>query len=87
MPFYPQYNKNTFDIAKEAKKAGAGNKKEVQDYIIDQLKTGKLKYSVTQPDEEENFPRVWFIWRGNALLASAKGHEYFLKHYLGTHHN
>ena len=22
----------------------------------------------------------WFIWRGNALLASAKGHEYFLKH-------
>jgi nitrate reductase alpha subunit len=30
---------------------------------------------------------VWFIWRGNALLSSAKGHEFFLKHYLGTHTN
>jgi nitrate reductase / nitrite oxidoreductase, alpha subunit len=26
------------------------------------------------------------MWRGNALQASAKGHEYFLKHYLGTDH-
>ena len=39
------------------------------------------------PDAPENWPRVWFIWRGNALMASAKGHEYFLKHYLGTHTN
>jgi nitrate reductase alpha subunit len=29
---------------------------------------------------------LWFIWRGNALNASAKGQEYFFKHYLGTHH-
>ena len=35
----------------------------------------------------ENWPRVWFIWRGNALMSSAKGHEYFLRHYLGTHDN
>ena len=35
----------------------------------------------------ENWPRVWFIWRGNAIGTSAKGHEYFLKHYLGTHTN
>ncbi|MGC8804259.1 MAG: molybdopterin-dependent oxidoreductase [Bacteroidales bacterium] len=27
------------------------------------------------------------MWRGNALMSSAKGHEFFLKHYLGTHHN
>ncbi|HNB24635.1 MAG TPA: molybdopterin-dependent oxidoreductase, partial [Candidatus Melainabacteria bacterium] len=33
------------------------------------------------------WPRVWFIWRGNAIGTSAKGHEYFLKHYLGTHSN
>ena len=87
MPFFPQYNKNSFDIATEAKKAGATGTKGIQDYIIDKLKTGELKYSVTQPDNEENFPRVWYIWRGNALMSSAKGHEYFLKHYLGTHHN
>ena len=39
------------------------------------------------PDAPENWPRVWYIWRGNALMSSAKGHEYFLKHYLGTHTN
>ncbi|MBI3194550.1 MAG: nitrate reductase subunit alpha, partial [Ignavibacteriae bacterium] len=46
-----------------------------------------LKFSVEDPDAEENWPRVWYIWRGNALMSSAKGHEYFLKHYLGTHTN
>jgi nitrate reductase alpha subunit len=39
------------------------------------------------PDNPECFPRVWYIWRGNAIMSSAKGHEYFLKHYLGTHNN
>ncbi len=87
MPFYPQYDKNNFDIAKEAQKAGAKDEKGIQEFVIDQLKKGTLKYAVTNPDEEVNFPRVWFIWRGNALLSSGKGHEYFLKHYLGTHHN
>ena len=87
MPFFPQYDKNNFDIVTDAQKAGAKDEKGIQDYIINQLKEGTLKYSVTNPDEEVNFPRVWFIWRGNAILSSAKGHEYFLKHYLGTHHN
>jgi nitrate reductase / nitrite oxidoreductase, alpha subunit len=36
------------------------------------------------PDNPESWPRVFYIWRGNALQASAKGHEYFLNHYLGT---
>jgi nitrate reductase alpha subunit len=42
---------------------------------------------VEDPDAPENWPRVWYIWRGNALMSSAKGHEYFLRHYLGTHDN
>ena len=46
-----------------------------------------LKFAVTDPDAPENWPRTWYIWRGNALMSSAKGHEYFLKHYLGTHTN
>jgi len=87
MPFYPQYDKSNFEISKEAGEAGAHDDKAIQEYVIDHLKKGDLKYSVTNPDEEVNFPRVWFIWRGNALLSSSKGHEYFLKHYLGTHHN
>src|SRR5512133_1210242 len=87
MPFFPQYNRNTFDIAHDAVKAGAKNDKDVADYVIGQLKKGDLKYAVTDPDDESNFPRVWYIWRGNAILASAKGHEFFLKHYLGTHNS
>ena len=46
-----------------------------------------MRFSVEDPDREENFPRVWYIWRGNALMSSSKGHEYFLRHYLGTHDN
>jgi nitrate reductase alpha subunit len=56
-------------------------------YTVGQLKARKLKFAVEDPDAPENWPRIWYIWRGNALLASAKGHEFFLKHYLGTHHN
>ena len=38
----------------------------------------------TIPDAPENWPRTWFIWRGNAIGTSAKGHEFFMRHYLGT---
>ncbi|HEY6893607.1 MAG TPA: molybdopterin-dependent oxidoreductase, partial [Rhodanobacteraceae bacterium] len=55
--------------------------------IVADLEASALRFAVEDPDAPENWPRLWFIWRGNALMASAKGHEYFLKHYLGTHHN
>ena len=42
---------------------------------------------MSDPEAPENFPRVWFIWRGNAVVGSMKGTEYCLKHYLGTHSN
>jgi nitrate reductase alpha subunit len=54
---------------------------------LEQLKTEEIVHSVANPDEEINFPRVWYIWRGNALMSSAKGEEFFRKHYLGTHFN
>ena len=87
MPFYPQYDKNNLEIAKDAIAAGAKDDKEIVNYVVEQLKSKKLNHSVSDPDAEVNFPRVWYIWRGNALMSSAKGHEFFLKHYLGTHHN
>lgn len=87
MPFYPQYDKNNLEIAKDAIAAGAKNDQEIVSYVVEQLKSKKLTHSVADPDAEVNFPRVWYIWRGNALMSSAKGHEFFLKHYLGTHHN
>src|SRR5262252_5747967 len=87
LPFYPQFQKNSLEVVKEAEGAGANTPEAVVDFAVRQLKDRKLKFSVEDPDAPENWPRVWFIWRGNALMASAKGHEYFLKHYLGTHTN
>ena len=87
MPFYPQYDKSNLDIAKDAVAQGAQSDDEIRNYVVSQLKSGDLTHSVAAPDKEINFPRVWYIWRGNALMSSAKGHEFFLKHYLGTHHN
>lgn len=87
LPFYPQFNRNPIDLVREAEEAGAKGSTEIANWIVEQLKTKKLHFAVEDPDAPENWPRLWFIWRGNALLASAKGHEYFLKHYLGTHTN
>jgi nitrate reductase / nitrite oxidoreductase, alpha subunit len=87
LPFYPQFDRNPLEVAEEARRAGGGDSKREISHIVEQLKRGELKFSIEDPDAPENWPRVWFIWRGNALLASAKGHEYFLKHYLGTHTN
>lgn len=87
LPFYPQFNRNTLDLVREAEAAGKTTEKEIVDSVVEQLKSGKLKFSVEDPDAPENWPRIFYIWRGNALLSSAKGHEYFLRHYLGTHTN
>jgi nitrate reductase alpha subunit len=87
LPFYPQFNRNPLELVGEAEQAGADTPEKIAEHTVHQLKRGALKFSVEDPDASENWPRVWFIWRGNALMASAKGHEYFLKHYLGTHTN
>ncbi len=87
MPFYPQFKQNTLDLCKEAQGSGAKDDAGIQNYVLEKLKSKKLEYSVGDPDAEENFPRVWYIWRGNAIMGSMKGHEYALKHYLGTHTN
>ncbi len=94
LPFYPQFNKNPLDVVKEADAALKptdgrpwASEEDIIRWTVDQLKSRQLRFAVEDPDAPENWPRVWFIWRGNALMASAKGHEYFLKHYLGTHTN
>ena len=87
LPFYPQFNRNTLELVREAEAAGAKTSEEIVKYAVEQLRQRKLRFAVEDPDAPENWPRVWLIWRGNALMSSAKGHEYFLKHYLGTHTN
>jgi len=86
LPSYPQFNVSSLEIVKRAEQAGAKSDAEIKQWIVNQLKSGELKFAVQDPDAPENWPRLWFIWRSNALNASAKGQEYFFKHYLGTHH-
>ena len=69
-------------MAKQAAAAGV----EAKDYVAKALKSGELKLSCDDPDNPANWPRNMFIWRSNLLGASGKGHEYFLKHLLGTKH-
>ena len=87
MPFYPQFKENTLELSKEAIKNGADSDEKIKKYVLDKLTSKKLEYAINDPEAPENHPRVWYIWRGNAIMGSMKGHEYALKHYLGTHSN
>ena len=87
MPYYPQFNCNPLELCREAIANGAGNDEEIKLYVLKKLTDKSLEYAVADPEAAENWPRVWYIWRGNAIMGSMKGHEYLLKHYLGTHSN
>jgi nitrate reductase alpha subunit len=87
LPCHPQFTKHNFKIIEEAREAGADTPEKIVAHVVEQLTSRKLKFAMEDPDAPECWPRVWYIWRGNAIQSSAKGHEYFLKHYLGTHSN
>jgi nitrate reductase alpha subunit len=80
LPSAPQLQTNPLQVARDA--AGAGM--EAKDYVVKSLKDGSLKMSCADPDHPNNWPRNLFVWRSNLLGSSGKGHEYFLKHLLGT---
>lgn len=80
LPSAPQLEDNPLTVAAKAKAAG----QEPKDYVADALKSGELKLSCHDPDNPKNWPRNLFVWRSNLLGSSGKGHEYFLKHLLGT---
>ena len=82
LPSAPQLDVNPLGLAAEARTAG----KPVKDYVVDALKDGRIKMACEDPDNPKNFPRNLFIWRSNLFGSSGKGHEYFLRHFLGTKH-
>jgi nitrate reductase alpha subunit len=84
LPFFPQFKENPIDVVRKAKSRGAATDEEITQHIVDRLTSGDLEFSIDDPDAPENWPRTWFIWRGNAIGTSAKGHEFFMRHYLGT---
>ncbi|HET7826364.1 MAG TPA: nitrate reductase subunit alpha [Anaeromyxobacter sp.] len=87
LPFFPQFDRSPAEVVREAEAAGARTDAGIVAWAVARLQEGKLKFAVEDPDAPSSWPRLWFIWRGNALSSSAKGHEYFLRHYLGTHHS
>ena len=86
LPSYPQFNRNSLELAREAERAGARTPEEIAAYVAGQLKSRNLRFAIEQPDDPANFPRVLFVWRANLISSSGKGHEYFLKHLLGASH-
>ncbi len=82
LPSAPQLRTNPLDVGAQAKAEGI----EVREYVTRELKAGRLEMSCQDPDAPENWPRNLFVWRSNLLGSSGKGHEYFLKHLLGTEH-
>jgi nitrate reductase alpha subunit len=82
LPSAPQLQRNPLLVAKDAAAAGL----EAKDFVARELKAGRLSMSCEDPDDPANWPRNLFVWRSNLLGSSGKGHEYFLKHLLGTTH-
>ncbi|MBS0317246.1 MAG: nitrate reductase subunit alpha, partial [Proteobacteria bacterium] len=80
LPSAPQLQTHPFQVVRDAQAAGV----DAKDYAARGLKDGTLKMSCTDPDHPANWPRNMFVWRSNILGSSGKGHEYFLKHLLGT---
>ncbi|KAB7896284.1 nitrate reductase subunit alpha [Rouxiella sp. S1S-2] len=80
LPSAPQLNVNPLNLAKMAQSAG----QKLQDFAVDSLKNGSIRFAAEQPDEPQNYPRNLFVWRSNLLGSSGKGHEYLLKYLLGT---
>ena len=80
LPSAPQLNKSPLQVARDAAAAGV----DPRQYVVDALQSGQLALACEDPDNPANFPRNLFVWRSNLLGSSGKGHEYFLKHFLGT---
>lgn len=82
LPSAPQLQANPIEIGRELKETGT----DPNIAIPEALKSGQLKLACQDPDNPLNWPRNMFFWRANVLGASGKGHEYFLKHLVGSMH-
>ena len=83
LPSFPSFDRNSLDLADEAERAG----REPAVHVVEELRGGRLRFACEDPGSPENWPRVMTVWRANILGSSGKGHEYFLKHLLGTTEN
>jgi nitrate reductase alpha subunit len=80
LPSAPALKTNPLEVAKAAAREGVDPK----EYAVREMEAKRLEMSCMDPDHPDNWPRNMFVWRSNLLGSSGKGHEYFLKHLLGT---
>jgi nitrate reductase alpha subunit len=80
LPSFPSFDRSTLDLCDEAEQAGS----DPAAHVVEQLRTGRLRFACEDPDAPGNHPKVMTVWRANILGSSGKGHEYFLRHLLGT---
>ncbi|HEX5192620.1 MAG TPA: nitrate reductase subunit alpha [Solirubrobacteraceae bacterium] len=80
LPSFPSFDRSTLDVCDEAQRAG----RDVAEHVVSELKAGRLRFACEDPDAPQNHPKVMTVWRANVLGSSGKGHEYFLKHLVGT---
>jgi nitrate reductase alpha subunit len=80
-PSHPAFDRNPLDLAEEAAVAG----RPISEYVVDELRAGRLRFAAEDPDAPESWPRVMTVWRANLLGSSGKGMEYFMRHLLGAH--
>lgn len=83
LPSFPQFSQNSIDMVTESKERGATTDQEVIDDVVQQIKDEKVDWSIENPEDARNFPKIFFNWRSNLLGDSGKGHEYFAKHLIG----
>ncbi len=82
LPSAPQLQLNPIELGRRLHESGA----DPATVIADGWKSGEIRPSSLDPDNPVNWPRNMFFWRSNVLGASGKGHEYFLKHLVGSLH-
>ena len=80
LPSYPSFDRSSLELVEEAERAGL----EPAEYVVRELRAGRLRFACEDPDAPANQPKVMTVWRANLLGSSGKGHEYFLKHLLGV---
>ena len=80
LPSFPSFDRSTHDIVSEAEAEGIAP----AEYVVRELREGRLRFACEDPDAPQNHPKVMTVWRANLLGSSGKGHEYFLKHLIGT---
>ena len=80
LPSFPSFDRSTLVLCDEAERAD----REVAQHVVEELKAGRLRFACEDPDATDNHPKVMTVWRANVLGSSGKGHEYFLRHLVGT---